>query len=305
MNLPWEKGSRSLLMAQAMLERKFPRNLKEEKEFARDLADEFGVKPKTVGNIKSVLRGMDLMKFRDGKDGKEEPQKDSSSPPSLASPEAPPGSGGKDIVKDKKEDFKGRKEGENPPGAENSMGKEVAEEGGREATEGKAIVPSINPPPKEEKADPSSVISSLKDDIAKAEDAKRRAEEELAKLTASKEDKEDNEQHLENEQYQKTITELVGKVDHYTEELAGMKKIINDNFKNDGEGTGGQLERIQIDAGTLVARQLYLTPKTMMLFDIAVEDGYPGELSTYINDVVSKFYAKRGLALGLIEKREL
>ena len=41
---------------------------------------------------------------------------------------------------------------------------------------------------------------------------------------------------------------------------------------------------IEVDKGMLIKRTLHLTPKTMMLFDIAVADGYPGKLSEYMNE---------------------
>lgn len=107
------------------------------------------------------------------------------------------------------------------------------------------------------------------------------------------------------EPYQKELAGLKNQISKHSEDMSTLKKIIADRLEGDGETAEEQQENIKIDSGSLVARQLYLTPKTLMLFDIAVADGYPGDLSTYMNDVVTKFYAKRGLALGLIEHREL
>ena len=61
--------------------------------------------------------------------------------------------------------------------------------------------------------------------------------------------------------------------------------------------------KIKIDTGSLIQRTIIFTPKSLMFFDIIKKDGYPGDLSDYVNDVISKFYDKKGLALGLIQRR--
>lgn len=65
-------------------------------------------------------------------------------------------------------------------------------------------------------------------------------------------------------------------------------------------------DRIRISKGSLVPKTVLLTPKTLMLYDIASADGYQGNISEYLNDVVKYYYEKRlGLTLGLLQKREI
>lgn len=101
---------------------------------------------------------------------------------------------------------------------------------------------------------------------------------------------------------------LNAKFDGATKEIATLKAMMGDVLKErtgNAQAQDTAFAKIEIDEGSLVARTLHLTPKTLMLFDIAKADGYPGDLSSYLNDVVTSFYAKRGLSLGLVERREI
>ncbi len=58
---------------------------------------------------------------------------------------------------------------------------------------------------------------------------------------------------------------------------------------------------IVVNEGSLVKRSLLLTPKTLVLFDMAVAAGYPGNLSSFLNQMVTEVYTKRNARLSLTE----
>jgi len=71
--------------------------------------------------------------------------------------------------------------------------------------------------------------------------------------------------------------------------------------KREDDGT----EQVEVNEGSVIERKLFLTPKTMMLFDIAKSDGYPGNLSEYMNECVDKFYKTKNLTLAVVQRKEL
>ncbi len=75
--------------------------------------------------------------------------------------------------------------------------------------------------------------------------------------------------------------------------------LVSKNQDDDG------VERVDIQEGTLVEKKILLTPKTLMLYDMTVRTGYQGELSSYINDSISKLYDMQGFTVGMIQRRAL
>lgn len=80
--------------------------------------------------------------------------------------------------------------------------------------------------------------------------------------------------------------------------LKSVSELIN--LKNMGQ-TGEGDKKIQIDEGSLVKRTLLLTPKSLIFYDLAKAQGYPGSLSSYVNEMLTKFYEHRGAVLGFTE----
>ncbi len=65
--------------------------------------------------------------------------------------------------------------------------------------------------------------------------------------------------------------------------------------------TGDENKKIKIDEGSLIKRTLLLTPKSLIFYDLAKAAGYPGSLSSYVNEMLTKFYEQRGAVLGFME----
>lgn len=88
-------------------------------------------------------------------------------------------------------------------------------------------------------------------------------------------------------------------------EINALKELLlplvtqNQNRGNDG------VDSLDIQEGSLVEKKILLTPKTLMLYDMTRRDGYKGELSSYINDSISKLYDLQGFTVGMIQKRSL
>lgn len=82
-------------------------------------------------------------------------------------------------------------------------------------------------------------------------------------------------------------------------------KLKNIAGLGDEEGTDAAEERTRrVDEGSLVQRVVYLTPKTLIFFDLARDDGYQGDISSFLNESVTKFFSRSGKTVGIITKSE-
>ena len=86
--------------------------------------------------------------------------------------------------------------------------------------------------------------------------------------------------------------------------LPGEVRIILPIISQMNDGDGRQ-EEVQIQQGTLSLKQTYFTPKSLLLYDMAVRTGYKGDLSSYVNDSISQLYETRNVTVGLITKTEV
>jgi len=69
-----------------------------------------------------------------------------------------------------------------------------------------------------------------------------------------------------------------------------------------------ETKKIQIDAGSAVARTIYCTPKTLIYFDLSKTDErapYAGDLSEWFNHIIEMFFEKKNMKLGFMNTREL
>ena len=55
-----------------------------------------------------------------------------------------------------------------------------------------------------------------------------------------------------------------------------------------------------VEAGSVIKRTVYFTPKTLLFFDMAKEMGYEGDLSAFMNECVANYHAQKGITLGYI-----
>lgn len=69
-------------------------------------------------------------------------------------------------------------------------------------------------------------------------------------------------------------------------------------------GGGLMQEDVQIDTGSSVPRTVYFTPKSLMWFDISRKDGYPYDLSSFMNDCIAKYFEKKNMQIGFVSQVE-
>ena len=86
-------------------------------------------------------------------------------------------------------------------------------------------------------------------------------------------------------------------------EIEALKELLLPLVSQSQDDDG--VERVDIQEGSLIEKKILLTPKTLMLFDMTKRDGYQGELSSYINDSISKLYDLQGFTVGMIQRRAL
>jgi len=118
-----------------------------------------------------------------------------------------------------------------------------------------------------------------------------------------------NEKNGQKIEEEKSTSNEIGNREHSVvktelSELEAFKKEILEFVGERGgiPSQGGAVqEKIEVNIGSLVRRVVLLTPKTLLFFDTAKANDYPGDLSSYINDTVNKLYEKKGIALGLVQ----
>lgn len=54
-----------------------------------------------------------------------------------------------------------------------------------------------------------------------------------------------------------------------------------------------------IDTDSVIPKKVFLTPKTLMFYDLARTNGYLGELSSFINECVDEYHSQKKVGIGM------
>ena len=71
----------------------------------------------------------------------------------------------------------------------------------------------------------------------------------------------------------------------------------------DEEATEGEDEIIEVEGSIVARKYVGLTSKSMMLYDLAKTEGFPGNLADFINSCIGDAYKGRNIELAVIDKR--
>jgi len=80
-------------------------------------------------------------------------------------------------------------------------------------------------------------------------------------------------------------------------------KLVTKVNPLDEETTEGEDEIIEVEGSIVARKYIGLTSKSMMLYDLAKTEGFPGNLADFINSCIGDAYKGRNIELAVIDKR--